>query len=263
MAKVQELLPRDQETRVESCRRILDTIPVSAFLLTSDEAHFHLCGTVNKQNMRYWAPENPHEIHQSPLHSLKVTVWCAVSRFGVIGPYFFEERGQTVTVTSDRYVAMLKNSTLSFLSSSYRENSNIPEHITYRTTQREPSSEFFQQELTVDSITIIGLFHEELRVITYVACDGTFKATPSSPKQFGRRSLMTFQIVYKNVATEQAFISFFRVVRNLLPLDYNGLTIITDYERGLMNAVQEVFPEAIVNSARISVKIKSVTGCYE
>lgn len=109
MAKVQELLPRDQETRVESCRRILDTIPVSAFLLTSDEAHFHLCGTVNKQNMRYWAPENPHEIHQSPLHSLKVTVWCAVSRFGVIGPYFFEERGQTVTVTSDRYVAMLRD----------------------------------------------------------------------------------------------------------------------------------------------------------
>lgn len=46
------------------------------------------------------------------------------------------------------------------------------------------------------------------------------------------------------MATEQAYISFFRVVRNMLPLDYDGLTIITDYERGLMNAVQEVFPES-------------------
>ncbi|KAL4098418.1 hypothetical protein QTP88_023037 [Uroleucon formosanum] len=41
--------------------------------------------------------------------NLKVIVWCAVSRFGVIGPYFFEERSQTVTVTSDRYVAMLRD----------------------------------------------------------------------------------------------------------------------------------------------------------
>ncbi|XP_022165465.1 uncharacterized protein LOC111030327 isoform X2 [Myzus persicae] len=114
---------------------------------------------------------------------------------------------------------------------------NMPEHISYRTTLREPSSDFFQQALTVEG------------------CDGTFKTTPSSPKQFRRGSLMTFQIVYKNVSfpivyallsttTEQAYITFFLVVRNMLPLNYDGLTIITDYERGLMNAVQEVFPES-------------------
>ncbi|CAI6372137.1 unnamed protein product [Macrosiphum euphorbiae] len=132
-----------------------------------------------------------------------------------------------------------------------------------RTTLREPPSEFFRQALTVDGITIgvifayldmIAMFREELRAVTYAGCDGTFKTTPSSPKQFRRGSLITFQIVYKNVsflivyallsmATEQAYISFFRV-RNMLPLDYDGLTIITDYERGLMNAVQEVFPES-------------------
>ncbi|XP_029347961.1 uncharacterized protein LOC107885321 [Acyrthosiphon pisum] len=141
---------------------------------------------------------------------------------------------------------------------------NMPEHITYRTTLREPSSEFFQQALTVDGITIgvifanldvIAMFREELRAVTYAGCDGTFKTTPSSPKPFRRGSLMTFPIVYKNVsfpvvyallsmATEQTYTSFFRVVRNMLPLDYDGLTIITDYERGLMNAVQEVFPES-------------------
>lgn len=66
---------------------------------------------------------------------------------------------------------------------------NMPEHISYRTTLREPSSDFFQQALTVEGITIgvifanldlIAMFNEELRTVTYVGCDGTFKTTPSS-----------------------------------------------------------------------------------
>jgi hypothetical protein len=44
-----------------------------------------------------------------PLHSPKVTVWCAIFEFGVQGLYFFEEDDVTVTVTSDRYCAMLEN----------------------------------------------------------------------------------------------------------------------------------------------------------
>ena len=36
------------------------------------------------------------------------TVWCAVSQFGVIGPYFFEDENRTVTVTSARHVVMLE-----------------------------------------------------------------------------------------------------------------------------------------------------------
>jgi len=35
-------------------------------------------------------------------------VWCAILKFGVIGPYFFEENGQNVTVNSQRYVFMLE-----------------------------------------------------------------------------------------------------------------------------------------------------------
>ena len=41
---------------------------------TSDEAHFHLSGTVNKQNVRYWPSENPCKQHQRPLHSPKVSI---------------------------------------------------------------------------------------------------------------------------------------------------------------------------------------------
>jgi hypothetical protein len=36
-------------------------------------------------------------------------VWCAIFEFGVWGPYFVEEDDVTVTVTSDRYCAMLEN----------------------------------------------------------------------------------------------------------------------------------------------------------
>ena len=39
----------------------------------------------------------------------RVTVWCAIAEFGVWGPYFFEEEGVTVTVTSDQYCDMLQN----------------------------------------------------------------------------------------------------------------------------------------------------------
>jgi hypothetical protein len=57
----------------------------------SDEAHFNLPRFVNKQNFGYWSATNLIEIHEKPLHSSKVTVWCAISSFGIIGPYFFAD----------------------------------------------------------------------------------------------------------------------------------------------------------------------------
>ena len=76
----------------------------------SDEAYFHLSGFVNKQNFRYWSATNPIELHERPRHCSKVTVWCAISSFGIIGPKFFEDERETaVTVTGPRYVHMLGN----------------------------------------------------------------------------------------------------------------------------------------------------------
>jgi len=49
------------------------------------------------------------QLHQRPLHSPRVMVWCTVSRLGVVGPFLFEEDGETVTVTSNRYCEMLEN----------------------------------------------------------------------------------------------------------------------------------------------------------
>ncbi|CAI6356266.1 unnamed protein product [Macrosiphum euphorbiae] len=108
---VQQLKEGDFVQRREFCR-LMDEIYTEngdATVFMTDEAHFHLNGYVNVQNCRYWASENPHELHQRPLHSLKVTVWCGISKMGIIGPYFFEEEGTAVTVTSVRYVEMLNN----------------------------------------------------------------------------------------------------------------------------------------------------------
>ena len=78
-------------------------------LLMSIKAHFHVSGNVNKQNCHYWAPNNPHELHQHPLHSAKVTVWCEVYAHGIICPYFFENmKGHTVTLNAEQYKFMLQ-----------------------------------------------------------------------------------------------------------------------------------------------------------
>jgi hypothetical protein len=79
-------------------------VVVAAFL-----KNFHLSCTVNKQNFRYWAAENPRELHARPLHSPKVTIWFTLSSIGVIGPYFFEEGRVKVTVNANRYCDMLEN----------------------------------------------------------------------------------------------------------------------------------------------------------
>jgi hypothetical protein len=60
-------------------------------ILVTDEAHFRLSGCVKKQNFRYWAVDNPQQLHQWPLYSVRVTVWCEVANFGVIASYFFED----------------------------------------------------------------------------------------------------------------------------------------------------------------------------
>lgn len=108
---VQEINAGDYAQRLAFARNMLQLFEEhdDAVIMMSDEAHFHLNGTVNKQNCRYWASDNPRALHQRPLHSPKVTVWCAVTKECVIGPYFFEENGVTVTVNSHRYIEMINN----------------------------------------------------------------------------------------------------------------------------------------------------------
>lgn len=107
LAVVQQLNPRDYVARKNACKAFLENLPQDALVFFSDEEHFHISGCVNKQNMRYWSPTNPRELHEQPLHTERVTVWCAISRIGIIGPWFFEENEKAVTVNSERYVSMI------------------------------------------------------------------------------------------------------------------------------------------------------------
>lgn len=80
----------------------------SSKIIFSDEAHFTLNGTVNKQNCRIWATENPCEYQEQPLWPEKCTVWCAMWSKGIIGPFFFEDdEEKAVTINSERYGRML------------------------------------------------------------------------------------------------------------------------------------------------------------
>lgn len=109
---VHQLLPADSQARLTYSHALLNLVQEEddfvSKIIMSDEAHFHLSGYVNKQNLRFWGTENPHEMHEKPLHPLKVTVWCGICSERVIGPYFFENAdGTTVTVTGERYRQML------------------------------------------------------------------------------------------------------------------------------------------------------------
>ncbi|PNF21840.1 hypothetical protein B7P43_G05966 [Cryptotermes secundus] len=90
---VQQLTKGDFAQRREFCEKMLTILTENAndVVMMSDEAHFHLNGFVKKQNCRFWSEENPREAHQISLHSLKVTVWCGVSKLGIVGPYFFKK----------------------------------------------------------------------------------------------------------------------------------------------------------------------------
>uniref|UniRef100_A0A8C5MM42 DUF4817 domain-containing protein n=1 Tax=Leptobrachium leishanense TaxID=445787 RepID=A0A8C5MM42_9ANUR len=84
---VQAMNENDFAARRRFCQTLLDMFDENEDLVhnlwMSDEAHFHL-------------------------HSSKVTVWCAMSSLGIIGPYFFEnDREQAVTVNAQRYSEML------------------------------------------------------------------------------------------------------------------------------------------------------------
>jgi hypothetical protein len=108
----QQLKPADHSQRRRYVEWVLEQQAVdgdfSNKIFFSDEAHFSLCGYVNKQNCRIWGSENPQVIEERPLHPEKVTVWCALWSEGVIGPYFFEnDDGTTVTVNSERYGHMI------------------------------------------------------------------------------------------------------------------------------------------------------------
>ena len=92
--------------------KILEKIqgkPSSLNLLwTLDEAHFHLERKVNTKTNVCCEFSRSKKVATKPLHCLKCTVWIAISARGIVGSFFIEESGTTATVTTERYVEILK-----------------------------------------------------------------------------------------------------------------------------------------------------------
>ncbi|GBL97856.1 hypothetical protein AVEN_232000-1 [Araneus ventricosus] len=81
-------------------------------ILGTDEAHFHLQGSINTQNCRIWARENPFEMQSLPLHSQKVTVLCGFTAAFIVESFLFEEIVHsgpvTCAVNGTRYESLLR-----------------------------------------------------------------------------------------------------------------------------------------------------------
>lgn len=139
---------------------------------------------------------------------------------------------------------------------------NEERNAIYASTVQNPPSRFFQQALVVDGRSVgvifanmdaIDKYREELATVTLVGIDGTFKTVPRVPADL--KCFLTIQVVFKSVSfpmvyallgsmTEEVYAALFNIVRNILPLNYQRVCFITDYEKALMSAVQQSFPES-------------------
>ena len=107
------VLPQqDKEKKIEMCKWLIEKLEQTLNWLNhiwfSDEAHFYLNGAVNNHNEVFWGESRLEEISEKHLHGLKVTVFVTFNaKFGLMGPYWFEENGRTVTINSERFIVIL------------------------------------------------------------------------------------------------------------------------------------------------------------
>lgn len=105
---LQALKPDDKLRRYEFACEMIERIDQNPDFLSgvmfSDEATFHVSGTVNTHNVRIWGSQNPHTIREKVRDSPKVNVWCGLMCNRIIGPFFFAEK----TVTGATYLDMLQ-----------------------------------------------------------------------------------------------------------------------------------------------------------
>jgi hypothetical protein len=64
MVVVQDLSDCDMANCSTVAEHLIGIFSDDVIILMTDEAHFPLSGSVNKQNFRYWAEENPQQLHQ-------------------------------------------------------------------------------------------------------------------------------------------------------------------------------------------------------
>ena len=104
----QRLTETDDGARLRYCSRVLSmTYADSDFFSNirfSDESHIHLIGYIHRQTTRFLVFERPDVVVKIPLHSARVSIWCAVSGLGILSSYYVETDAQNpLTVNQERY----------------------------------------------------------------------------------------------------------------------------------------------------------------
>lgn len=87
----------------------------------------------------------------------------------------------------------------------------------YTHTVQNPLSRFFQRAIFVDEVCVGAIFtnldairwyQNELNTVRIIGIDGTFKTVPQVPPELKNGSLLTFQVVFKNVVRAISFMIY-------------------------------------------------------
>ena len=107
-----QLQPADYEKRKEFATWFLENqLDNLDNVLWTDEAYFHLDGTVYTKNAFIWSDSNPHSQVETPIHSPKLCVWIGFSGKIIVPPFFIENG----TIDGDSYLSMLQNHVVPYL----------------------------------------------------------------------------------------------------------------------------------------------------
>jgi hypothetical protein len=92
LQKLQPTITVDGRLSALKCKALMEEDGFFERLIFSDECTFHLCGKVNRHNVRLWRTENPKSVVEVARDSPKVNVFCVVSTFKVYDPVFFRNK---------------------------------------------------------------------------------------------------------------------------------------------------------------------------
>ena len=118
-------------------------------VLWSDEAKFHLNGTVNCHNCVYWRDKAP----EVTAISKGISVWCGMHSRGILGPVFIEEN-----INAENYLEILKRHVIPFCEEQFEEmvfqQDEAPAH--YANTVRNLLNESFLKDGSGDGVSSNG-----------------------------------------------------------------------------------------------------------
>ena len=80
-------------------------------VLCTDEAYFHLDGTLYTKNAFIWSDSNPHSQVETHIHSLKLCMWIRFFGKITVPPFFIK----TGTICGDSYLSMKQNHVVPYL----------------------------------------------------------------------------------------------------------------------------------------------------